>query len=93
MINTLQKKFKENDPTYENICEGPGFPQANEVDFIIMICEIIIQKYICIDPMDNSVNGFEDKEMKCINVLHMILNRFKEGKTGSSDDFSEDIPL
>jgi len=72
IIGGLKKKFIENDLEYENVFEGPQFPQANEIDSIITLCSIIKEKYKCVDPLDKSNQRFKDREILCNSVVDLI---------------------
>ena len=52
VIESTEKKLKFNDPDYEDIFEGPCFPQEAEVYEFVKMCKVIRDNYICVHPLD-----------------------------------------
>ena len=55
VIEALDMKFTQMDTNYENIFQGPEFPQENEAPYVKLLCEFVRDNYVCIDPLDQSV--------------------------------------
>ena len=58
------------------------YPQGNEIGQVKILCEIVRENYVCVDPLDGVVPKFEDREMKCEEIIEIILLRYENGKHG-----------
>lgn len=60
-----------------------------------MLCEVIKENFICLDPLDTSVGMFarDKKEFKVDEVVDMIKNRFENGMFATPQDYNDDLPL
>ena len=64
--------------------EGPEFPQNDVENYeshsFEIICDFIIEQFICVDPLDKMSKLFQVRQKKCSEVTDLITKRFKEDK-------------
>ena len=55
-----------------DLFEGPRYPQEYELDQIITIIDVVLEQYICVDPMDKLNEKFSERQMLCLEVKDLI---------------------
>ena len=95
VIDAIDKKLKDKDNEYQDIFEGPTFPQETEMAQFKMLGEVIQENFICLDPLDSSVGLFarEKKERKLNQVIPMIHDRFENDMFARPEHYNDDLPL
>ena len=72
IIKCIKEKYLEQSEEYAEIFNGYNFPQANEANQFIMVCEVIAENYICIDPFDNLISAFQAHHYSSLDTFTMI---------------------
>ena len=58
-------KYLTDDFKFAGLMDGPAYPLGSEVETFLMVISVIQDNYKCLDPIDESVVSFIEKEMTC----------------------------
>jgi len=74
IAESLIKKHRNKDPEYKTIFDGPNFPHESELDQLLILCEVVKENFICMDPLDQvKKKNFQPKFKICAEVLNEII--------------------
>ena len=57
------------------------------------MCQVVLDNYICVDPLDKTSKKFQEKEKSCREVYELILSKFNNQHYALPKDFNDDLPL
>lgn len=95
VVDAIDKKWIEKDPEYQDIFTGDNFPLGPEIPQFKILCDVIKDNFICLDPLDSSVHFFakEKKEYKLDQVIPLIQNRFQNNQFAIPENYNDDLPV
>jgi hypothetical protein len=96
IINAIEDKYIKRKPESQNLYNGYEFPQSHEVEQFRILCDLVRDHYICIDPEDQvTAKKFDDdgRRITTYDFMIDIKDRFKSARNGQPGEFNDDLPL
>ena len=93
----ITAKVKE---AYDNVYEGPQFPQKHEVGRFVDFIKIFLQNYVIVNPTDDfdeceheDAFNLEGRLLECAELRDRVFEDIDAGDGGDPTKFNDDIPL